>query len=129
MVVEHEASVMRAADQIVDLGPGHGAEGGHVVFQGSYEKILSETLIKRSEPVKIDAEPIICTLPPAEVSADPEKTPGLYLKQLREIRGMGVTLEYDSRYGRGDLTPDDFIVAVHASLTDDVLVTQRGSAR
>jgi len=40
LVVEHEASVMRAADQIVDLGPGHGATGGQVVFQGSYADIL-----------------------------------------------------------------------------------------
>jgi len=40
VVVEHEASVMRAANQIVDLGPGHGATGGEVVFQGSYEEIL-----------------------------------------------------------------------------------------
>ena len=35
VVVEHEASVMRAADQLIDLGPGHGDSGGHVVFQGS----------------------------------------------------------------------------------------------
>ena len=35
VVVEHESSVMRAADQIVDLGPGHGESGGHLVFQGS----------------------------------------------------------------------------------------------
>ncbi|MHB1305608.1 MAG: excinuclease ABC subunit UvrA [Limisphaerales bacterium] len=41
VVVEHEASVMRAADQIVDLGPGHGETGGEVVFQGTYRKILS----------------------------------------------------------------------------------------
>src|SRR5206468_12643200 len=40
VVVEHEASVMRAADQIVDLGPGHGATGGEIVFQGTYEDIL-----------------------------------------------------------------------------------------
>jgi excinuclease ABC subunit A len=39
-VVEHEASVMRAADQIIDLGPGHGASGGEVVFQGTYREIL-----------------------------------------------------------------------------------------
>ena len=31
---------MRAADQIVDLGPGHGATGGHVVFQGAFRDIL-----------------------------------------------------------------------------------------
>ncbi len=41
VVVEHEPSVMRAADQIVDLGPGHGAAGGEVVFQGSYRQILN----------------------------------------------------------------------------------------
>ena len=40
VVVEHEASVMRAADQIVDLGPGHGESGGRVVFQGPYADIL-----------------------------------------------------------------------------------------
>ncbi|HXT12332.1 MAG TPA: excinuclease ABC subunit UvrA [Candidatus Angelobacter sp.] len=40
VVVEHEASVMRAADQIIDLGPGHGATGGDVVFQGMYRDIL-----------------------------------------------------------------------------------------
>jgi len=39
-LVEHEASVMRAADQIIDLGPGHGASGGEVVFQGTYQEIL-----------------------------------------------------------------------------------------
>ena len=39
VVVEHEANVMRAADQIVDLGPGHGSTGGHLVFQGPYKKI------------------------------------------------------------------------------------------
>ncbi len=40
VVVEHEASVMRAADQLIDIGPGHGAAGGHVVFQGPYAAIL-----------------------------------------------------------------------------------------
>ncbi len=40
VVVEHEASVMRAANQIVDLGPGHGETGGQVVFQGTFEALL-----------------------------------------------------------------------------------------
>ncbi|MBK9138557.1 MAG: excinuclease ABC subunit UvrA [Verrucomicrobia bacterium] len=35
VVVEHEAAVIRAADQVLDLGPGHGESGGHLVFQGS----------------------------------------------------------------------------------------------
>ena len=40
VVVEHEAAVMRAADQIVDIGPGHGATGGAVVFQGPLPELL-----------------------------------------------------------------------------------------
>ena len=40
VVVEHEPRVMKAADQIVDLGPGHGESGGQLVFQGSYPQIL-----------------------------------------------------------------------------------------
>ncbi|MSU58792.1 MAG: ATP-binding cassette domain-containing protein, partial [Pedosphaera sp.] len=43
IVVEHEASVMRAADQIVDLGPGHGATGGEVVFQGPLPELLKSS--------------------------------------------------------------------------------------
>ncbi|HZL41667.1 MAG TPA: excinuclease ABC subunit UvrA, partial [Verrucomicrobiae bacterium] len=40
VVVEHEASVMRAADRIIDLGPGHGATGGEVVFEGPYAELM-----------------------------------------------------------------------------------------
>lgn len=40
IVVEHEAAVMRAADQIVDLGPGHGETGGELVFQGTLAELL-----------------------------------------------------------------------------------------
>ena len=34
VVVEHDPDVMRAADHIVDLGPGAGEHGGHIVFEG-----------------------------------------------------------------------------------------------
>ena len=41
VVVEHEPEVMGAADQIVDIGPGQGAQGGRVVFQGSPRALRS----------------------------------------------------------------------------------------
>jgi excinuclease ABC subunit A len=44
LVVEHEPAVMRAADQIVDLGPGHGEAGGSLVFQGGYDEILESAM-------------------------------------------------------------------------------------
>ena len=42
LVVEHDPEIMRAADHIIDLGPGAGEDGGRVVFQGSYDAILQE---------------------------------------------------------------------------------------
>ncbi|MGD0301483.1 MAG: excinuclease ABC subunit UvrA, partial [Bryobacteraceae bacterium] len=42
VVVEHDADVMRAADHIVDLGPGAGELGGRIIFEGSYGKILQD---------------------------------------------------------------------------------------
>ena len=43
IVVEHEEEVMRAADQIIDIGPEAGSGGGHLVFQGTWEAIASMT--------------------------------------------------------------------------------------
>ncbi len=52
IVVEHDAETMRAADHILDLGPGAGAHGGRIIAQGT----------------------------PAEVMANPESLTGRYLR-------------------------------------------------
>jgi len=41
LVVEHDPDVMRAADHIVDLGPGAGEHGGSIVFEGTLAKLMS----------------------------------------------------------------------------------------
>jgi len=43
IVVEHEEEIMRAADQLIDIGPDAGQHGGHLVFQGTVEDITLET--------------------------------------------------------------------------------------
>ncbi|MDR3306760.1 MAG: excinuclease ABC subunit UvrA [Endomicrobium sp.] len=40
IVVEHDEDTMRAADYIIDLGPGAGIRGGHIVAQGSAKEIM-----------------------------------------------------------------------------------------
>ncbi len=40
VVVEHDEEMMRAADYIVDLGPGAGREGGNVMYQGNFKGLL-----------------------------------------------------------------------------------------
>ena len=39
IVVEHDEDMMRAADQIIDMGPGAGVHGGRIMAQGTYEDI------------------------------------------------------------------------------------------
>ena len=40
IVVEHDEDTMREADYIVDIGPGAGEHGGHLVAQGTAEEIM-----------------------------------------------------------------------------------------
>ena len=57
LVVEHDEETIRSADWVVDLGPGAGREGGHVVAQGT----------------------------PADVESAPDSITGAYLRGERSI--------------------------------------------
>jgi excinuclease ABC subunit A len=57
LIVEHDESMMRAADHLIDMGPGAGTHGGEVVAQGT----------------------------PDEVMADPNSLTGAYLSGARRI--------------------------------------------
>lgn len=43
VVVEHDEDIIRAADEIIDIGPEAGRLGGEVVFAGEYDKLLTES--------------------------------------------------------------------------------------
>ncbi len=57
IVVEHDEETIRTADYVIDLGPGAGDLGGHVIFQGT----------------------------PGQLMADPASTTGAYLTGARSI--------------------------------------------
>src|SRR5690606_42032376 len=57
IVVEHDEDMIRAADHVLDMGPGAGEQGGCVIAQGS----------------------------PAEIMADPQSLTGQYLSGARRI--------------------------------------------
>jgi excinuclease ABC subunit A len=40
VVVEHDEQMMRSSDWLVDMGPGAGEHGGHVVAEGTSEKVM-----------------------------------------------------------------------------------------
>jgi excinuclease ABC subunit A len=57
VVVEHDAETMLAADHILDMGPGAGSHGGHIIAQGT----------------------------PQQVMADPQSLTGQYLRGLQTV--------------------------------------------
>ncbi len=42
VVVEHDEAIMRSADELIDIGPEAGTNGGHLVFQGKVEDLVKE---------------------------------------------------------------------------------------
>jgi len=121
VLVEHEASVMRAADQIVDLGPGHGATGGEVVFQGTYEAILRDKKsltgqylsgrkqieIPQRRPVRKEPPCDLRSYPPARGSAEEN---ALVLNDSRPVslqeikRSSTLSLRHATRHNLRDLS-------------------------
>lgn len=59
LVVEHDKDIIRIADEVIDVGPLAGKNGGQILFQGSYETLLlSGTLtgnaMKENVPFKVN---------------------------------------------------------------------------
>jgi excinuclease ABC subunit A len=42
VVVEHEEAMIRAADRVIEIGPGAGERGGQVIFQGTPEELVAD---------------------------------------------------------------------------------------
>jgi len=45
IVVEHDKEIMEKADYIIDIGPKAGKNGGEVIFQGSYNQMISKNTL------------------------------------------------------------------------------------
>src|SRR3546814_12364462 len=43
LVVEHDEDAIRTADYVIDMGPGAGVRGGHVVAHGTLDQLLAST--------------------------------------------------------------------------------------
>jgi len=58
VVVEHDAETIRAADHVIDLGPGGGRRGGHIVAEGPAASVLSDprspTALALRESARVD---------------------------------------------------------------------------
>ena len=77
IVVEHDQDTIQAADHIIDIGPAAGAQGGHVVAEGSVSDIIGceESLTGK----------YLCGKAKIEL---PEKRRKINLKYCIEVRGV-----------------------------------------
>ena len=75
LVVEHDADMIRVADQIVDLGLGAGEQGGRVIYSGNLAGLLQEP---RSLTAKYLRDELAIYLPDPSVALyfpEPESLP------------------------------------------------------
>jgi excinuclease ABC subunit A len=90
VVVEHDADVMRAADHIIDLGPGAGELGGQVIFEGSYRKILAAgdgSLTSRYLRGELQAARVA-----GRLSVDPKRILKFYGARAHNLKGIDVSI-------------------------------------
>ncbi|MCR8631554.1 excinuclease ABC subunit UvrA [Paenibacillus radicis (ex Xue et al. 2023)] len=58
LVIEHDVEMMRAADHVIDIGPGAGLHGGTVVGEGSLEDLMSSELSVTGAYLREESLPI-----------------------------------------------------------------------
>jgi excinuclease ABC subunit A len=79
LVVEHDPEVMRAADRIIDMGPGPGEHGGDICFNGRFDELIQSRTLT-GQYLRLEKL----------VSADPP-TPKDLVQKAPIIRLSGVT--------------------------------------
>ncbi|MDE2401920.1 MAG: excinuclease ABC subunit UvrA [Burkholderiales bacterium] len=89
IVVEHDEDMIRAADHVVDMGPGAGVHGGHVITQGTAEQIAAH-------PDSLTGQYLARTLRiavPRQRRPFTDETPRLRVVNARGHNLQGVTAE------------------------------------
>jgi len=87
VVVEHDEDTIRAADYVVDLGPGAGRHGGEVVAAGTLDVVLAEKRSLTGAYLRGDRE---IPLPERRRDVDPERALVVRGARGNNLRGLDV---------------------------------------
>ncbi len=82
LVVEHDEDAMRAADHLVDMGPGAGALGGHVIAQGTPDEVMQNSASLTGQYLSGFRQ-----IPVPKVRREPAGTPGGKTGRWLTIKG------------------------------------------
>ncbi len=89
LVVEHDEDTMRAADHIVDIGPGAGSFGGQVVAQGTVDDIIAE---KNSVTGQYLSGNKFIPVPMNRRKADPKKQLKISGASINNLKNIDVSI-------------------------------------
>ncbi|HEY3825467.1 MAG TPA: excinuclease ABC subunit A, partial [Bryobacteraceae bacterium] len=90
IVVEHDPEVMRAADHIIDLGPGAGEHGGNIVFEGGFPALIADK--NGSLTGHYLRHEMEVSLPKNRREMNPRKALRFFGARLHNLKGIDVTI-------------------------------------
>jgi excinuclease ABC subunit A len=89
VIVEHDEETIRRADHVVDLGPGAGSQGGHVVAEGSADELMR---VEQSVTGRFLATPLAHPLVPRRMTG--ARSPALAVAgaDLHNLKKLNVNI-------------------------------------
>ncbi|PKH22311.1 excinuclease ABC subunit A [Enterobacterales bacterium CwR94] len=89
IVVEHDEDAIRAADHVIDIGPGAGVHGGEIVAEGTVEQIMAEPTSLTGQYLSGEKK---IAIPAQRVEANPEKVLKLSGARGNNLKDVTLTL-------------------------------------
>ncbi|PSW04540.1 excinuclease ABC subunit UvrA [Photobacterium lipolyticum] len=121
IVVEHDEDAIRAADHVIDIGPGAGVHGGHIIAEGTIEDILQA-------PDSLTGQYLSgrksIAIPEQRVAIDPDKTVKLLGASGNNLKNVDLNIPVGlftcvtgvSGSGKSTLINDTFFRIAHHQL-------------
>ena len=126
IVVEHDEDAIRAADHIIDIGPGAGVHGGRISAQGTLDDILNNPDSLTGQ--YLSGQQAI-EIPSQRLPMDPERTVTLYGATGNNLKKVNLTIPIGlftcvtgvSGSGKSTLINDTFFNIAHQRLNGATL--------
>ncbi|MFW9877721.1 MAG: ATP-binding cassette domain-containing protein, partial [Candidatus Thorarchaeota archaeon] len=89
IIVEHNLDVIKAADWVIDLGPGAGDEGGNIIYSGPFEGLLECKDSETANALKIDQ-----SIKPSSKKGDKVRLDKIIIKNAHIHNLKGIDVEF-----------------------------------